>query len=57
MSGHRSQILSNRSCRNIAFFIMTRVLILYCGDFATKIFLLRPRRSRQEVRRRDRGWP
>ena len=57
MSRHGSQVLSNRICRNMAFFVATGVLILYHDDVATEVFLSRPIRPRQEVRCQDRVWP
>ena len=35
MPRHSSQILSNRTCRNMAFFVATGVLILCRDDVAT----------------------
>ena len=54
---HGSQIFCNKSCRNMTFLVATGVLILYCDNVATKVFLSRPRQPRQEVRRRDRVLP
>ena len=56
-SRHGSQILSNRTYRNIAFFVAIGVLILCCCDVVIEVFLSRSRRSRQEVRCHDRVWP
>ena len=57
MSRHGYQILSHRNCRNMAFLIARRVLILCSDDVATEVFLLQPRQPRQEVRCRDIVWP
>ena len=57
VSRHGSQILSNRTCCNIAFFVVTGVLILCRDNVATEVFLSQPRQPRQEVRCRDRVWP
>ena len=56
-SRHSSQILSNRTYCNMAFFVATWVLILCRDDVATEVFLSRPRWPRQEVRCRNRVWP
>ena len=58
-SQHGSQILSNRTCRNMAFIVATGVLILCRDDVTTKVFLSPPRQPRQEVRCHDRvlPWP
>ena len=50
MSQHDSQVLSNKNCRNMAFFVATGVLVLCCDDVATEVSLSRQRRSQQEVR-------
>ena len=56
MSRHGSKILSNKSCRNMTFFVATGVLVLCSDDVAIEVSLSRPRRPRQEVRCRDRAW-
>ena len=48
VSRHGSQILSNGTCSKVAFFVATGVLALSHDNIATKVFLLRLRRSRQE---------
>ena len=48
VSRHGSQILSNGTCSNMAFFVATGVLVLSHDNIATEVSLSRPRRSRQE---------
>ena len=39
MSRHGSQILSDKSCRNMAFFVATGFLVLCCDDVAIEVSL------------------
>ena len=57
VSRHGSQILSNKSCHNMDFFVTIGVLVLCRDDVATEVSLSRSRRRRQEVRCHDRAWP
>ena len=50
------QILSHKNCRNMAFFVVTRVLVLCRDDVATEVSLSRSRRSRLEVRVAIGAW-
>ena len=56
MSQHGSQILSNRNCRNMAFFVTTGVLALCHDDVATEVSLSRPTQSQRDVRVVTGAW-
>ena len=50
------QILNHTNCRNIDFFVVTRVVVLCRDDVATKVSLSRLRRSQREVKVAKGAW-
>ena len=49
MLRHDSQVLSDKNYRNITFFVMTGVLVLFRDDVTTEVSLSRQRRSQIDV--------